>query len=60
MPYTLQPLAGKVFDQCLRSSVGQHPPNLAFQHGRVSQLSLDGDVEKLVVGNAAPQEERQS
>ena len=55
-----QPLAGEVLHQRLRARIGQHAPDLALQNGRVAELAALGNGEQLVVGNAAPQEERQA
>ena len=55
----LQPLIHEVVDEHRRTWVGDHPPHLLVQHGRVRQLPTGGHVEKLVIGDAAPQEERQ-
>ena len=57
---SIQPLAGEVADQRLGARIGQHPPHLLLQHRRVVQLALrSARSQQLVVGNAAPQEERQ-
>src|SRR5262249_45553062 len=37
----------------------QHAPDLLLEHGRLMQLSSNGRSQKVVVRNAAPQEERQ-
>ena len=52
-----QPLLGEVADERFGSSVAQHPPDLALEHGRCVQLPLRRDVEQGVVRNAAPEEE---
>ena len=54
-----QPLAGEVGGQRRRPRVGQHPPHLALEDPRLAQAARLGEVEQLVVGAAAPQEERQ-
>ncbi len=40
--------------------VGEHALHLLLQHGGISQPALLGQVEQLIVGNAAPEEKRQS
>ena len=50
----------KLVGERLRARIGQHPPRLALQHGRIAQLALRRQVEQLVVGDAAPEEERQT
>ncbi len=55
-----QPLAGEVLHQRLRAWIGQHALDLRLQDGRVGQAPALGNGEQLVVGNAAPQEERQA
>ena len=55
----LKPLAREVVDQRLRSRVAEHPPNLPLELDRVAQFAGDGDVEQFVVGDAAPEKERQ-
>src|SRR5690606_24982961 len=39
--------------------VGQHAADLRLEHLPIVKLAARGDVEQLVVGNAAPQEERE-
>ena len=56
----VQPLAGEVVDQRLRARVGQHPLHLPLQHVRVAQLPRDGQIQQLVVRDAAPEEEREA
>ena len=50
----------KLVDERLRARIGQHPPRLLLEHRRLVQLALRRQVEQLVVGNAAPEEERQA
>ena len=54
-----QPLAGEVVDQRVGFWIGQHALDLFLQHGRILELALRGEVDQLIVGNAAPQEEGQ-
>ena len=51
----IQPLAGEVLGERLRTSVGQHCVHLRPQCSWVGQLSASCEIEKLVVGNAAPE-----
>ena len=39
--------------------IRQHAPHLLLEHGWILQLALRGELDQFVVGNAAPQEERQ-
>ena len=55
----LQPLAGEVLDEALRAVVGEHPLDLCREHGGLVQLAGRGYGEQLVVGDAAPEEERE-
>ena len=43
----------------LRLGIGQHAAGLLLEHSRLVQLALDRHVEQRIVGNAAPQEERE-
>ena len=56
----MQPLPGEILDQRVRLRVGQHPPGLLREHGRRLQRALRRHPQELVVGNAAPEEERQA
>src|SRR5262245_36234156 len=53
----IQPLARKVFYDCIRTLVGEHPADLLFQHGRVAEFVLGCYLYELVVRNAAPKKE---
>ena len=55
----MQPLPGEVADERLGLRIGQHPSNLLLEHGWLLQPSLSGDGQQLVIGNAAPEEERE-
>ena len=55
-----EPLLGEVVDEGGRPRVGEHAAHLAVEHVGLAQLAADGGVEQLVVGDAAPQEERQA
>ena len=59
-PPQRQPLPREVDGEGPRPRIGQHPPHLLFEHRRIPQLVRVGEVEQLVVGPAAPQEERQA
>ena len=50
----------KLRHQLLRPRILEHPPDLLFQNGVFVQLILAGQLQQLVVGDAAPQEERQA
>ena len=56
----VQPLAGEIVGQSFRFRIGQHALHLLFENRRVLQLALAGEIQQLIVGNAAPQEERQA
>ena len=51
--------SAKLVDQRLGSRIGQHSLDLLLQHDGIFQLALAGERQQLLVGNAAPQEERQ-
>ena len=53
----VEPLPGEIRDQRFGARIVQHAPHLLVQHGGVLQLALLRQVQQLVVGNAAPQEE---
>ena len=55
-----QPLEREVGGQCLRARVGQHAADLMLQRFGIVQFALLGRGEQFLVGNAAPQEERQA
>ena len=54
----LKPLTGEVGRQRFGPRVGQHPLDLLFEHSRLSERALRRRVQELVVGDAAPEEER--
>src|SRR5206468_3328889 len=54
-----QPLPGEMVGERLRARIGEHPSHLAVEDLRLPELALRRQVQKLVVGNAAPQKERQ-
>ena len=56
----VQPLRREVRGQGLGAGVGQHAPHLGPQHVGVAQAARRRHVDQLVVGQAAPQEERQA
>ena len=58
-PAKAEPLIGEVVDERARTRVGQHAPDLLVEHRGVAKLVLRGEVQQLIVRNAAPQEERQ-
>jgi hypothetical protein len=55
----VEPLPREVPDQCLRADIRQHPPHLLLEDRRILELPFHGEVQELVVGNAAPEEERE-
>ncbi len=54
-----QPLVREVGSQRLGPGIGQHAVNLLLEDARVTQMPRHRDVEQLLIGRAAPQEERQ-
>ena len=50
----LEPLLGEVGYQLVRSWIGQHPSRLCVQHLRTVELLPFGQIEQLVIGDAAP------
>ena len=54
-----QPLPREVAGEVERARVGEHPARLPLELGGVAQLAAYRRVEQLVVGQAAPEEERQ-
>ena len=59
-PAQRQPLPGEVGGEGLGARVGQHPPRLPLEHRRLVQACPSRQVQQLVVGDAAPEEERQT
>ena len=55
----VEPLAREARDERPRTLVGEHTARLLLQHRRVAQPAGRGELEQLVVGDAAPQEEGQ-
>ena len=51
-----QPLAREVLDQRDGVRIGKHSTHLLLEHGGIFQLALYGDINQLIVGDAAPQE----
>src|SRR6267378_547757 len=56
----VKPLTGKVLHQSVRARIRKQPPNLLFKNGGIFQFALLGCIEERVIGNAAPQEKRQT
>ena len=56
----VQPLAREVGDERLRPRIGHHPADLPHQDVRPAKPPFVGQLQQLVVGDAAPQEERQA
>src|SRR5688572_5944359 len=55
----LQPLPDEVTHQRIGTFVGDHAPYLRSQHARLTELPGDREIHQRLIGNAAPQEERQ-
>ena len=56
----MEPLTGKVADEGKRTRVGEQAAHLLAQDGRLAQTPLARHLQQLVVGNAAPEKERQT
>ena len=56
----VQPLAREVGDQRLGPRIGHHPAHLPRQHLGPAEPAFVGQLQQLVVGDAAPEEERQT
>ena len=52
----LEPLAAEIFDQRARFRIEQHAMDLRVEHFGIAQAMLAGELEELVIGQAAPQE----
>src|SRR4051812_41063019 len=55
----VEPLAGEIGDQGIRARIVKKAPDLLIEHGRVLQFALFREVQKLIVGDGAPKEERE-
>ena len=53
----IEPLHGEAGNEAGRLGVGQHALHLLLQNARGPQLLLRGQVEKLIIRNAAPNKE---
>src|SRR4051812_31304647 len=57
----LQPLLEEVLhERRARTRVGEQAPPLSIEYGRLVQRPADGGIEQRIVGDAAPQEEREA
>ena len=56
----LQPLRGKAVAKPLEAFVTQHPIHLRREHCRLMECLVFGQLQQLVVGDAAPQEKRKA
>src|SRR5437762_486763 len=56
----VQPLLGETAHEGFRTRIGHHAPHLFLEYSRILKLASDGKVEQFIVGNAAPQEKRQT
>ena len=55
----VQPLRGEVVHERARPRVGEHPPRLPLEHGRLVEFAGNRHAQQLIVRNAAPEKERQ-
>src|SRR5688572_6714379 len=55
-----QPLAREILDERRRSWIGEHAADLLIENALVAQFVLPSELEELVVGRRAPQEEREA
>ena len=55
-----EPLLGEVADECIGLGVGEHPPNLMVENRGVAEVPADGMVQQFVVGDAAPEKQREA
>src|SRR5262249_45254987 len=55
-----QPLTGEVGREVERAAIGEHSARLLLEHVRATELAGNRGGEQFIVGNAAPQEERQA
>src|SRR5690606_22485155 len=55
-----EPLEREAVDERLRARIGEHPLDLRREHAAIAELRLRREVEKLLVRQAAPQEERET
>ena len=56
----VEPLPGEILDQCVGPRIGEHPLHLGLEDPGSLELPAARQIEQLIVGNAAPEEERQS
>ena len=54
-----EPLPREVGNQSLGLRIREHAPRLLIEYLGIAELTLRGDIQEFVVGNAAPQEKRQ-
>ena len=55
-----QPLPGDVVHQRLSARIGQHPARLLLEHRGIGEPAGAGQLQQLIVRNAAPEEEGKS
>ena len=53
----LEPLVGEIVDERLRPRIAQHSADLPFEHDRVCQRATYGQVQQLLIRDAAPDKE---
>ena len=57
----IQPLRCEIVDERIdRAGVGQHPAHLLLEYRRIRELSALRQIEQALIGDTAPQEERQA
>src|SRR5688572_23438549 len=56
----MQPLGGEAGREALRARIGEQAAHLLLEDVGLVEFAALGQVEKLVVGNAAPEEERKT
>src|SRR5262249_43139699 len=54
-----EPLICEIVDKRLGPGVPKHPSNLLIEHAWIGQLALRCQIEQFIVGEAAPEKERQ-
>ena len=55
----LEPPCREPLDERIRARIAQHAAHLLLEHRGIFQLAARGRIQQLLVGNAAPQEERE-
>ncbi len=55
----IEPLSGEILNQRICFRIGQHPAHLRTQDSRILQFACGAGLDESIVGDAAPEEERQ-